>query len=96
MTKGTNNEKSVTPGKPSPPKTFRVSKIEKFVQKQVQYMEHQQRTIEAMRREYGIVKADELLMSVILNQTAYYNYTVDLCREFGIEMPVVLGVTPNM
>lgn len=86
----------VSPVEKEPAKTFRTSKVVNFVNKQVEYMEHQQRTIQGMRREYGIVKADELLMTVILNQTAWFNYTQSLCSEFGIKMPHVLGVTPNM
>lgn len=76
--------------------TFRATKLEKFIQKQVEYMEHQQRTIEAMRKEYGTLKADELLTPVLLNQNAFYNYTFDLCREFSIEMPHVKGVTKTV
>lgn len=72
--------------------TFRISKLEKFIQKQVTVMEHQQRTIEGVK-EQGLM--NELINIIQANNTTMYNYTFDLCREFDIEMPYVLGVTPQ-
>lgn len=76
---------------------FRISKLEKFIAKQVQFMEYQQRTIESFRKQHatGSIDADKIMEPVIANNTAMYNYTFDLCREFGLEMPHVLGVTPK-
>jgi hypothetical protein len=71
---------------------FRTAKLEKFIAKQVGLMEHQQRTIEGAKKQ-GI--AESVLSILQTNQTVTYNYTFDLCREFGIEMPHVLGVTPK-
>jgi hypothetical protein len=77
------------------PETFRSSKLEKFIAKQVAYMEMQQRVIEEMRKLHGSAKADELTAPIQYNQTAWHNYTFELCKEFGLDMPVVLGVTPK-
>jgi hypothetical protein len=79
------------------PETFRMSKLEKFIAKQVAYMENQQRVIEAMRKQHqgGSIDVEKLLEPIKYNQTAWHNYTFELCREFGIEMPRVLGVTPK-
>lgn len=74
-----------------PPQTFRISKVKAFVDRQVAHMEHQQRTIEEMRKLHGKDKADEIMAPVIYNQIAWWNYTVSLCLEFGLPLPVVLG-----
>ena len=72
--------------------TFRTTKLEKFIQKKVDYMEMQQKIINSMKQLHG----DAVVRDLEINNLALYNYTFDLCREFGIEMPHVLGVTPNV
>lgn len=74
------------------PETFRFSKIEKFIATKIAFMEHQQRIINDLKRTPN---TSDAVMVLELNQNATYNYTHDLCKEFGIKMPVVLGVTPN-
>lgn len=71
---------------------FRTSKIKHFIELKVVFMIGQQRVIDAMK---SLGQPDELLNPLYYNQTAIYNYTFDLCKEFGIEMPVIPGVTPN-
>lgn len=74
------------------PETFRSSKLEKFIEKKVQFMIMQQQVIDRMRQSGA---ADEIIAPLDYNQTALYNYTFDLCQEFKIEMPPVPGVTPR-
>lgn len=74
------------------PETFRISKVNKFVNEKVKLMEHQQRTIEQAKRQ-GLPQ--EVISIMEINNNVMYNYTFDLCREFELEMPIVLGVTPK-
>jgi len=69
--------------------TFRIGKLEKFISKKVTYMENQQRVI-----EYSKLKGHPI-DPIEYNQIATYNLISELCQEFGIEMPHVLGVTPK-
>jgi hypothetical protein len=68
---------------------FRTTKIQKFITKKVEFMEMQQRTIETLK-EQGVAK--EVIISLEASQTTTYNIVFDLCREFKLKIPVVLGV----
>jgi hypothetical protein len=70
--------------------TFRTSKIQKFIKRQVEFMELQQKTIETLKAE-GVAK--EVITILETNQSAIYTVVFDLCHEFGLEMPIVTGVT---
>lgn len=70
--------------------TFRITKLEKFIQKQVDHINSQEKMIEILRRK-GVEESNEILDSLLMNQLAHYEYTVELCGEFGIEMPEVLA-----
>lgn len=72
--------------------TFRIGKLEKFINERVRIMESTQRTIEAAKKQ-GL--SGEVLNIIEVGQVNQFNYTSDLCREFGIEMPHVLGVSPH-
>lgn len=81
--------------------TFRTTKLEKFIAKKIQFMEHQQRVIEEIKK-HGFDEAigsemakQQVIHQLEVNQNAIYNTVFDLCKEFGIEMPHVLGVTPK-
>lgn len=67
----------------------RTAKIQKFVAKKVGFMEMQQKTIEILKAE-GV--AQEVISILETSQTVTYNYTFELCKEFGLKMPIVLGV----
>lgn len=75
-----------------PPETFRIGKLDKFIQSRVNFMELQQKSIESLKQSKE--RPEQAIHILEISQTVTYNYTFDLCREFGIEMPIVLGVTP--
>jgi len=74
------------------PITFRSAKLEKFINEKVKFMEMQQSIIESVKKQDVPI---EFIYGLETNQNAIYNTVFDLCREFGIEMPHVLGVTPK-
>jgi hypothetical protein len=74
---------------------IRTRKIEKFIQLKVDYMEGVQRSIEMMKQQHGYDDLHPVIQTLHINLIATYNYTFDLCREVGIDMPHVLGVTPS-
>lgn len=77
---------------PSPPATFRSSKVEKFVANKVLFMEAQQKVIQNCKLQ----RVPEAAIAPIeYNQIATYNLIFELCQEFGITMPHVAGVTPG-
>lgn len=80
--------------------TFRTSKLEKFIASKVQFMEMQQKIIEDLRK-HGFKESNgsegvqrQVIHQLEVNQTAIYNTIFDLCKEFNLEIPHVLGVTP--
>lgn len=70
----------------------RISKVKKFITKKVSFLERQQQVIEDAKKN-GLPL--EVISILEINQNVTYNYTFDLCKEFGLEMPHVLGVTPK-
>lgn len=71
--------------------TVRTSKIEKFVQKKVLELETCQRVINELKRNGADLKVYSVLET---RQVVLYNTVFELCNEFNIKMPRVLGVTP--
>jgi len=71
--------------------TFRTAKLERFIQKQVDHMNSQERILEKLRKREGNKDVAEVIESITMSKFSAFTYTLELCKEFDIKMPEVLG-----